>query len=76
MKGIIMQELEDIKKILDNDEEVVEFFKPNTGSIYFGSAVNYGYNNNNGRQNIYSFSHVDEPYEVYKKIKQHIPEKE
>ena len=76
--GVDYKSLE-LKNVLSLDVRVDfldKLVKPNTGSVYFGSAVNYGYNNNNGRQNIYSFSHIDEPYEVYKKIKQHIPEKE
>lgn len=76
--GVDYKSLE-LKNILSIDVRVDfldKLVKPNTGSIMFGSAI-HTYNNGNGnRQNgIYTFAHVDNPYEVYKKVKEHIPEK-
>lgn len=46
---------------------------PNTGSIVFGNAAAPVYASPNRRYPAaYSFAHIDNPYEVYKKIKEHI----
>ncbi len=44
--------------------------RPNTGTIIFGSATTpLGQNNKNGSGG-FTFAHIDNPYEVYKEIKE------
>jgi len=58
-----------------------KFVKPNTGSIIFGSAsapiVNFssGSATKNGSNSGYIFAYINDPYDVYKRIKQYIAEK-
>ena len=76
--GVDYKSLE-LKNILSIDVRVDfldKLVKPNTGSIMFGSAINnYNNGNNSKPTGQYSFSHIDNPYEVYKRVKERIPEK-
>ena len=66
----------DIKNVISVDVRVNFLDKPvhpNTGSIIFGNAAAPVYASPNHRYPAaYSFAHIDNPYEVYKKLKEHI----
>jgi len=66
----------DIKNVISVDVRVDFLDKlvhPNTGSIVFGNAAAPVYASPNRRYPAaYSFAHIDNPYEVYKKLKEHI----
>ena len=48
-----------------------KWVKPNTGTIIFGSATTpLGGQNKNSGMNGFAFSHIENPYEVYKEIKE------
>ncbi len=73
--GVDYKSLE-IKNVLTVDVRVDfldKLVKPNTGSIIFGSAAMPVINGNGSRQQgAFSFAHINEPYEVYKKVKEHL----
>ena len=58
----------------------VDFFdklvNPNTGVIYFASASTPMVMNQNGKTNTssFKFEYIENPYDVYKKIKEALPE--
>ena len=58
----------------------VDFFDklvhPNTGTISFANAANPMYGPQNGRANVsnFRFDYIENPYEVYKKIKEVLPQ--
>ncbi len=58
----------------------VDFFDklvhPNTGTSSFANAANPMYGSQNGRANVsnFRFDYIENPYEVYKKIKEILPQ--
>ena len=67
-------ELKNISMVNVRMDFMDKLVKPNTGTIFFGSASTpvYSGGNNNQSTSQFTFSHVENPYEVYRVCKEHI----